>query len=164
MRLPGDLVFAAGAILMAIDFLINLCPLYPPLARRWLIEDARRLDDRLDHLSRAIKEDLIAIDPRRLDDDADRQLRRILTFAINLEQAGDLIDRGLFGIASRHLKSAIWKSGRGSGNGTTRETIPLTMTASSSKRMIVIVSKAPSDGGSGKALFAARRRAVKQAV
>jgi hypothetical protein len=33
MRLPGDLVFAAAAVLMAIDFLIKLSPLYPPLAR-----------------------------------------------------------------------------------------------------------------------------------
>ncbi|MEO7026860.1 MAG: cbb3-type cytochrome c oxidase subunit I [Caulobacteraceae bacterium] len=33
MRLPGDLVFAAGAVLMAADFLIKLSPQYPPLAR-----------------------------------------------------------------------------------------------------------------------------------
>ncbi|MGN6268454.1 MAG: nitric-oxide reductase large subunit [Sphingomonas sp.] len=33
MRLPGDVIFAAGAVLMAIDFLIKLSPLYPPLAR-----------------------------------------------------------------------------------------------------------------------------------
>lgn len=33
MRMPGDIVFAAGALLMAADFLIKLGPLYPPLAR-----------------------------------------------------------------------------------------------------------------------------------
>jgi nitric oxide reductase subunit B len=33
MRLPGDVLFAAGAVLMAADFLIKLSPLYPALAR-----------------------------------------------------------------------------------------------------------------------------------
>jgi nitric oxide reductase subunit B len=33
MRLPGDVLFAAGAILMALDFLIKLSPLYPPMAK-----------------------------------------------------------------------------------------------------------------------------------
>jgi nitric oxide reductase subunit B len=34
MRLPGDVAFAAGALLMAWDFLIKLGPLYPAAARR----------------------------------------------------------------------------------------------------------------------------------
>lgn len=29
MRLPGDVVFAVGALLMAWDFIIKLRPLYP---------------------------------------------------------------------------------------------------------------------------------------
>jgi len=33
MRMPGDIVFAVGALLMAVDFVIKLSPLYPPLAR-----------------------------------------------------------------------------------------------------------------------------------
>ncbi len=33
MRLPGDVVFAIGALLMAWDFLAKLGPLYPNLAR-----------------------------------------------------------------------------------------------------------------------------------
>ena len=33
MRMPGDIVFAAGALLMAADFVIKLSPLYPPVAR-----------------------------------------------------------------------------------------------------------------------------------
>jgi len=33
MRMPGDIVFAAGAVLMAADFVIKLGPLYPLLAR-----------------------------------------------------------------------------------------------------------------------------------
>jgi len=71
------------------------------------IERTRRLDDRLDHLNRAIKENLIAIDAGRLDEAANERLSRILTFATNLEQAGDLIDRGLLAIANRRMKRGI---------------------------------------------------------
>lgn len=35
MRLPGDVVFAIGALLMAWDFIVKLGPLYPAMAR-WL--------------------------------------------------------------------------------------------------------------------------------
>jgi nitric oxide reductase subunit B len=34
MRLPGDVLFAVAAVLMAWDFLIKLRPLYPRLAAR----------------------------------------------------------------------------------------------------------------------------------
>lgn len=34
MRLPGDVVFAIGALLMAWDFVVKLGPLYPAVARR----------------------------------------------------------------------------------------------------------------------------------
>jgi len=34
MRLPGDVVFAVAALLMALDFIIKLGPLYPAVARR----------------------------------------------------------------------------------------------------------------------------------
>jgi phosphate:Na+ symporter len=71
------------------------------------IEETRKLDDRLDRLNRAIKENLLAIDAGRLDDKANETLARILTFSINLEQAGDLIDRGLLGVASRRVKRGI---------------------------------------------------------
>jgi len=71
------------------------------------IEEARHIDDRLDRISRAIKENLVSIDPAPLDEPMRRQLDRILTFAINLEQAGDLIDRGLLGIAGRRLRRGL---------------------------------------------------------
>ena len=71
------------------------------------IELTRALDDRLDRLNRAIKENLLAIDIARLDEPTNETLARILTFSINLEQAGDLIDRGLLGIASRRIKRGV---------------------------------------------------------
>jgi phosphate:Na+ symporter len=71
------------------------------------IEETRALDNRLDRLNRAIKENLLAIDAGRLDAATNEKLARILTFSINLEQAGDLIDRGLLGIASRRMKRGV---------------------------------------------------------
>ncbi|WP_285236586.1 Na/Pi cotransporter family protein [Sphingobium sp. BHU LFT2] len=71
------------------------------------IKETRALDDRLDRLNRAIKENLLAIDTGRLDELTNEKLARILTFSINLEQAGDLIDRGLLGIASRRIKRGV---------------------------------------------------------
>jgi phosphate:Na+ symporter len=75
------------------------------------IEDARQLDDRLDGLTRAIKENLLAIPPDRLNDRSHYDLARILSFSINLEHAGDLIDRGLLEIANRRLKRGISANG-----------------------------------------------------
>jgi nitric oxide reductase subunit B len=34
MRLPGDVLFAAGALLMAWDFIVKLRPLYPQAVDR----------------------------------------------------------------------------------------------------------------------------------
>ena len=77
------------------------------------IEDARRLDDRLDRLSRAIKENLLKVETAGLSDSDSQKLARILSFAINLEQAGDLIDRGLLAVGARRLKRGLSFSKQG---------------------------------------------------
>jgi hypothetical protein len=83
------------------------------------IEETKALDDRLDHLNRAIKENLLAIDTARLNVADNEKLARILTFSINLEKAGDLIDpraarrrqspdqAGLGLLSERHGESAL---------------------------------------------------------
>lgn len=71
------------------------------------IEETKALDDRLDRLNRAIKENLLSIDIAHLGEAENERLARILTFSINLEQAGDLIDRGLLGIAYRRIKRGL---------------------------------------------------------
>ena len=71
------------------------------------IDDTRKLDDRLDGLNRAIKENLLAIDAASLGEEDERKLVRILMFSINIEQAGDLVSRGLLGIASRRIKRGV---------------------------------------------------------
>jgi phosphate:Na+ symporter len=71
------------------------------------IGETRRLDDVLDKLNTAIKVYLTALDPERLDDDDHRRLKVILTFAINMEHAGDIIDRNLLDIASKRVKRGL---------------------------------------------------------
>jgi hypothetical protein len=48
MRLPGDVLFALGALLMAWDFIAKLGPFVPPLAERLQPEPAPSLLPRQD--------------------------------------------------------------------------------------------------------------------
>ena len=73
---------------------------------RRVIVETKRLDDVLDKLNAAIKSYLSSLDPDALDDADHRRLRDILTFATNLEQAGDIVDRNLLSIANK-----MWKRG-----------------------------------------------------
>ncbi|MGE3150389.1 MAG: Na/Pi cotransporter family protein [Pseudorhodoplanes sp.] len=71
------------------------------------IEETRRLDDVLDRLNTAIKDYVMSIDQERLSESDGRTLARILSFSLNLERAGDLIDRNLLGIVNRRLKRGL---------------------------------------------------------
>jgi phosphate:Na+ symporter len=74
--------------------------------RRQIVE-TKRLDDLLDKLNTAIKAYLTSLDPEGLGEADHRRLREILTFSTNLEQAGDVVDRNLLGIATRMSKRGI---------------------------------------------------------
>ena len=76
-------------------------------ASRRQIGATRKIDDTLDRLNRAIKDYLLSIDPDLLGDADHRRLREILTFATNIEQAGDVIDRNLLGIARKLVRRGI---------------------------------------------------------
>jgi phosphate:Na+ symporter len=67
----------------------------------------KSLDDVLDHLNRAIKVYLTALDPDSLDDADNRRLGEILTFITNLEHAGDIVEKGLMVIAAERLKRGL---------------------------------------------------------
>jgi phosphate:Na+ symporter len=73
--------------------------------RRQIVE-TKRLDDVLDKLNTAIRAYLTSLDPEGLGEADHRRLREILTFSTNLEQAGDVVDRNLLGMAGR-----MWKRG-----------------------------------------------------
>src|SRR5262249_25720797 len=57
------------------------------------IGEVRRLDDVLDRLNSAIKAYLTSLDAEALSADDHRRLTQVLVFAMNLEAAGDVVDR-----------------------------------------------------------------------
>ncbi|MBS7697689.1 MULTISPECIES: Na/Pi cotransporter family protein [unclassified Chelatococcus] len=80
---------------------------------RKIISETKRLDDILDNLNTAIKTYLTSIDPEELSDADHRRLNEVLAFTMNLEQAGDVIDRNLLPHASKRLKRGLTFSKEG---------------------------------------------------
>ncbi len=74
---------------------------------RKLIAETRAKDDVLDSLNTAIKRYLSEFDPEGLSEGDQHRLQQILVFAMNLEQAGDVIDRNLLPHASKRLKRGL---------------------------------------------------------
>ncbi len=74
---------------------------------RRLIAETRARDDVLDSLNTAIKRYLTAFDPEYLSEDDQSRLQQILVFAMNMEQAGDVIDRNLLPHATKRLKRGL---------------------------------------------------------
>jgi len=71
------------------------------------IDETKRLDDVLDKLNSAIKAYVTGLDPEALSDADHRRLRDILTFSTNLEQAGDIVERGLLAMATKMAKRGV---------------------------------------------------------
>ncbi len=71
------------------------------------IAETKRIDDTLDGLNTAIKEYLTAFDPDSMANGDNKRLLEILTFATNIEHAGDVVDRDILGIVSRQLKRGL---------------------------------------------------------
>ena len=82
-------------------------------ADRNQIAETKGLDDVLDRLNTAIKDYVMSIEPERMSETDSQTLARILNFSINLERAGDLIDRNLLGIVNRRLKRGLSFSAEG---------------------------------------------------
>jgi phosphate:Na+ symporter len=74
--------------------------------RRLLVETRRR-EDVLDKLNIAIKSYLTSIDPDELNEIDQRRLNEIQTFTMNIEQAGDVVDRNFLPHASKRLKRGL---------------------------------------------------------
>ncbi|HVV95299.1 MAG TPA: Na/Pi cotransporter family protein [Hyphomicrobiales bacterium] len=77
------------------------------------IDQVKRLDDILDKLNAAIKTYLVSLDPDSFGEVDHRRLNEILTFATNIEQAGDIVDRDLLGLAAKRLKRGLAFSDEG---------------------------------------------------
>jgi phosphate:Na+ symporter len=76
-------------------------------ADRKQITETKRMDDVLDRLNSAIKTYVTSLDPGSLGEEDHARLREILTFATNMEQAGDGVDRNLLGIANKMVKRGV---------------------------------------------------------
>lgn len=74
---------------------------------RRLIVETRRKDDVIDLLNTAIKSYLTSIDPDELSPHDQLRLQQVLSFTMNLEQAGDVVDRHLLPHAAKGLKRGL---------------------------------------------------------
>ena len=65
------------------------------------------MDDVLDKLNTAIKSYLGSLDAEAMSDADHQRVEDILTFAHNLEYAGDIFEKNLMGLASKRLKRGL---------------------------------------------------------
>ena len=71
---------------------------------RKLVEEVSRTDDIVDRLHEAIKLYVVKVTRDSLDDHEGRRAMEIVTFAINLEHIGDIIDKNLMQLAVKKIK------------------------------------------------------------
>jgi phosphate:Na+ symporter len=71
------------------------------------VGELKRLDDVLDTLNTAIKAYMTALPAEAMTEDDHRRVVEILAFATNLEHAGDVVDKGLLGLAAKQIKRGI---------------------------------------------------------
>jgi phosphate:Na+ symporter len=74
--------------------------------RRQLIE-LKRLDDVLDTLNTAIKSYMSSLPAEAMTEDDHRRVFQVLSFATNLEHAGDVVDKGLLGVVTKLVKRGL---------------------------------------------------------
>lgn len=66
-----------------------------------------RLNEVVDGLNRALQSYLAALRPDLLGDEERRRIAEIRTFALNLESAGDVLDRSLARVAARWMRKGV---------------------------------------------------------
>jgi phosphate:Na+ symporter len=71
------------------------------------IAQTKRMDDVLDKLNTAIKSYLGSLDADAMTEADHQRIEDILTFAHNLEYAGDIVEKNLMGLASKRLKRGL---------------------------------------------------------
>ncbi len=77
------------------------------LGDRKQIAQTKRMDDVLDKLNTAIKSYLGSLDSEAMTEADHQRVEDILTFAHNLEYAGDIVEKNLMGLASKRLKRGL---------------------------------------------------------
>jgi phosphate:Na+ symporter len=74
---------------------------------RKLIEEVSKMDDIVDRLHEAIKLYVVKVTRDSLDDHEGRRAMELVTFAINLEHIGDIIDKNLMQLAAKKVKRTL---------------------------------------------------------
>ena len=74
---------------------------------RKLVADVCRMDDAVDRLDEAVKLYLTKLTRESLSDQDGRRAMEIISFSINLEHVGDIIDKNLMEAASKKIKRKI---------------------------------------------------------
>lgn len=69
--------------------------------------ELKRLDDVLDRLNTAIRSYMTSLPAEAMTEADHRRVVEILCFATNLEHAGDVVDKGLLGIAAKQIKRGL---------------------------------------------------------
>jgi phosphate:Na+ symporter len=101
---------AAREVLRMVDVLDSMIEGAADALRRRdreAIARTRRQDDVLDALNREIKRYVTRLDSDSMTDDEHRRLEAILTFSLNLESAGDVIERNITAFAAKNLKRGV---------------------------------------------------------
>jgi phosphate:Na+ symporter len=80
---------------------------------RVLVADVSRMDNVVDRLDEAIKLYVTKLTRGSLDEREGRRSMEIISFAINLEHVGDIIDRNLCEVAAKKIKRNLQFSGEG---------------------------------------------------
>jgi phosphate:Na+ symporter len=80
---------------------------------RRLVHDISRMDDAVDRLDEAIKLYVTKVTRESLDEPESRRAMDIISFAINLEHVGDIIDKNLMELAAKKIKRKLQFSKEG---------------------------------------------------
>ena len=71
------------------------------------VEETKRLDDVLDRLDGAIKTYMTELETEAMSEADHDRARAILTFALNMEAAGDVVDKGLLGSVTKLIRRGV---------------------------------------------------------
>jgi phosphate:Na+ symporter len=71
------------------------------------LSELKRLDDVLDTLNTAIKSYMTALPSEAMTEADHRRVVEILSFSMNLEHAGDVVDKGLLGMVAKQVKRGL---------------------------------------------------------
>jgi phosphate:Na+ symporter len=80
---------------------------------RKLVAEIERMDDLVDRLHEAVKRYVTSITRESLDEQNGRRAMEIISFSINLEHIGDIIDRNLMELANKKIRNRLKLSAEG---------------------------------------------------